>query len=98
MATVTLKGNPFNLPGTVPTVGASAPDFNLTRADQDVIDVRVTSGVRVTDIALLDLLSVFVGDVQNSQCSFAADLERSLGRANRGPRCSFVDGLLNQIF
>jgi thiol peroxidase len=29
MATVTLKGNPFNTNGTLPSIGSAAPDFNL---------------------------------------------------------------------
>ncbi len=33
MATVTLKGNPFNTNGDLPTVGSQAPDFKLTAGD-----------------------------------------------------------------
>ncbi len=33
MATVTLKGNPFNTNGNLPTVGSQAPDFKLTAGD-----------------------------------------------------------------
>ncbi|MCC5796149.1 MAG: thiol peroxidase [Methylophaga sp.] len=33
MATVTLKGNPFETVGDLPTVGSAAPDFTLTKDD-----------------------------------------------------------------
>ena len=33
MATVTLKGNPFNTVGALPTVGSQAPNFQLTAND-----------------------------------------------------------------
>lgn len=33
MATVTLKGNPFNTNGDLPKVGEQAPDFELKKAD-----------------------------------------------------------------
>ncbi|ALM06935.1 thiol peroxidase [Sediminicola sp. YIK13] len=33
MATVTLKGNAFNTLGELPTIGSSAPNFNLTKTD-----------------------------------------------------------------
>lgn len=33
MAKVTLKGNPINTNGDLPTVGGTAPDFRLTRGD-----------------------------------------------------------------
>jgi thiol peroxidase len=33
MATITLKGNPIHTSGTLPPVGAKAPDFKLTRSD-----------------------------------------------------------------
>ena len=33
MATVTLKGNPCNTSGALPSVGSQAPDFTLTKGD-----------------------------------------------------------------
>lgn len=33
MATITLKGNPFNTAGELPAVGSTAPDFKLTKGD-----------------------------------------------------------------
>jgi len=39
MASVTLKGNPFNLAGTMPKPGDAAPDFNLTKGDLSPVDL-----------------------------------------------------------
>ena len=39
MASVTLKGNPINLKGTMPKVGAKAPDFKLTKSDLSAVDL-----------------------------------------------------------
>ena len=33
MSSVTLKGNPINLEGTIPAVGSAAPDFKVVKAD-----------------------------------------------------------------
>ena len=39
MATVTLKGNPCNLKGTMPKVGSVAPGFKLTKSDLSSVDL-----------------------------------------------------------
>ena len=39
MASVTLKGNPVNLKGNMPQVGAKAPDFKLTKSDLSSVDL-----------------------------------------------------------
>jgi thiol peroxidase len=39
MASVTLKGNPCKLSGSMPKVGDRAPDFNLTKADLSSINL-----------------------------------------------------------
>ena len=44
MATVTLKGNPCNLKGTMPKVGAAAPDFTLTKSDLSSVDLGSLAG------------------------------------------------------
>lgn len=44
MATVTLKGNPCNVAGTMPTAGDSAPDFSLTRADLSALSLSDLAG------------------------------------------------------
>jgi thioredoxin-dependent peroxiredoxin len=46
MATVTLKGNPVNVAGTLPANGASAPDFKLTSKELKEIGLSEYSGKR----------------------------------------------------
>ena len=41
MAKITLKGNPINTCGELPSVGSAAPDFNLTNTD--LADVSLSS-------------------------------------------------------
>jgi len=41
MATVTLKGNPFETTGTLPALGSQAPDFRLVGAD--LADVKLAN-------------------------------------------------------
>jgi thiol peroxidase len=47
MATVTLKGNPFETLASLPATGASAPDFNLVGADLGEIKLSDFSGKRL---------------------------------------------------
>ncbi|MHC4820848.1 MAG: thiol peroxidase [Planctomycetota bacterium] len=47
MASVTLKGNPCNLAGEIPAVGAPAPAFNLTKADLSAVSGDDLSGKNV---------------------------------------------------
>lgn len=47
MATVTLKGNPFKLNGSLPAVGAPAPKFNLVKQDLSAIDNAALKGKTV---------------------------------------------------
>jgi len=44
MASVTLRGNPCNLSGTVPTVGDQAPAFNLTKSDLSPVTLASLAG------------------------------------------------------
>lgn len=44
MATVTLRGNPFNLAGNLPKVGDTAPDFTLVGADMAPITKESLAG------------------------------------------------------
>jgi thiol peroxidase len=46
MATVTLKGNPVSVAGTLPAKGASAPDFSLTSKDLKDIALADFAGKR----------------------------------------------------
>jgi thiol peroxidase len=44
MASVTLKGNPCKLSGTLPAVGDTAPDFKLVKADLSAVDLGSLAG------------------------------------------------------
>lgn len=46
MATVTLKGNPVDVAGTLPRAGESAPDFNLTAKDLSEVGLKNYAGKR----------------------------------------------------
>jgi thiol peroxidase len=47
MATVTLKGNPFHLAGTLPAKGAAAPDFTLVKQDLSAVSKKDLAGKTV---------------------------------------------------
>lgn len=47
MATITLKGNPVNTYGTLPSTGTEAPDFNLTKTDLSQSTLKDYKGKRV---------------------------------------------------
>jgi thiol peroxidase len=47
MSTITLKGNPVQTSGALPSVGADAPGFSLTKADLTDIGLPDYSGRRV---------------------------------------------------
>lgn len=47
MAKITLKGNPWNTCGTLPKVGAKAPDFKLTKNDLSDVTLKDFAGKRV---------------------------------------------------
>lgn len=47
MATVTLKGNPFQTVGNLPAVGSKAPDFTLTGAGLADVKLADLAGKRV---------------------------------------------------
>jgi thiol peroxidase len=44
MASVTLKGNPCNLAGTLPRVGDAAPDFHLVKQDLSAVSRKDVAG------------------------------------------------------
>jgi thiol peroxidase len=46
MATVTLKGNPVSVAGTLPSKGASAPEFSLTTKDLKDVGLADFAGKR----------------------------------------------------
>ncbi len=47
MATVTLKGNPFNTNGNLPAAGSQAPDFKLVKTDLSEVSKADLAGKRV---------------------------------------------------
>jgi thiol peroxidase len=47
MANITLKGNPAQTSGELPTVGSEAPNFSLTRTDLSDISLKDFSGQKV---------------------------------------------------
>src|SRR6185369_17862751 len=52
MATTTLRGNPVTLSGTMPKVGDSAPDFNLTGADMAPVTKQSLAGKKKVIVTL----------------------------------------------
>ncbi|MBC7953769.1 MAG: thiol peroxidase [Rhodospirillaceae bacterium] len=40
MATVTLKGNPINTAGNLPSAGSAAPDFTLVKTDLSAVSLK----------------------------------------------------------
>ncbi len=44
MASVTLRGNPFNLKGSMPKVGDRAPDFTLVKSDMSAVSLKDLAG------------------------------------------------------
>ncbi len=44
MASVTLRGNPCNLSGSMPNVGEAAPDFELTKSDLSSVSLAELAG------------------------------------------------------
>lgn len=47
MASVTLKGNPLNTNGELPTVGQQAPDFTLANTDLSDVQLKDFQGKRI---------------------------------------------------
>jgi len=47
MAKITLKGNPFNTVGNLPTTGTKSPAFNLVKSDLSVLTLDELKGKKV---------------------------------------------------
>ncbi len=47
MSTITLKGNPIHTSGSLPALGAKAPDFRLTKGDLSDVSLRDFAGKKV---------------------------------------------------
>jgi thiol peroxidase len=50
MTTITLKGNPIETVGTLPTVGAKVPDFSLVKQDLSRVSLKDFPGKKVLNI------------------------------------------------
>jgi thiol peroxidase len=50
MATITLRGNPVETAGSLPAVGASAPDFTLIKQDLTRVSLKDFPGKKVLNI------------------------------------------------
>jgi thiol peroxidase len=77
MATVTLKGNPFETVGSLPTIGSAAPDFTLVKTDLSEAKLADYKGSRL----ILNIFpSVDTGTCATSVRTFnqqAADLDNT---------------------
>jgi thiol peroxidase len=47
VAKITLKGNPIHTAGTIPAVGAKAPDFKLTKNDLSDVSLKDFQGKKI---------------------------------------------------
>lgn len=47
MASITLKGNPITTVGSLPAVGAKAPDFTLVKTDLSPVSLKDVAGKKV---------------------------------------------------
>ncbi|WP_085441659.1 thiol peroxidase [Magnetofaba australis] len=47
MAQITLKGNPINTSGELPSVGSAAPEFSLTKSDLSDVSLKDFAGKKV---------------------------------------------------
>ncbi|MBO9540193.1 thiol peroxidase [bacterium] len=73
MATITLKGNPIHTAGNLPSVGATAPDFKLTKTDLSDVSLKDFAGKRI----ILNIFpSVDTGVCAASVRSFNASAEK----------------------
>ncbi|MBA3699292.1 MAG: thiol peroxidase [Planctomycetes bacterium] len=47
MASITLKGNPITTVGSLPAVGAKAPDFTLVKTDLSAVSLKDLAGKKI---------------------------------------------------
>jgi thiol peroxidase len=80
MATVTLKGNPIELVGTLPQVGSKAPDFRLVGEDLQDVTLASFAGKR-------KILNI-VPSLDTSVCATSA--RKFNERAKEIPNCAVV--------
>lgn len=85
MAEITLRGNPINTNGELPSVGASAPDFTLTKADWSPLSKADLEGQRV-------VLNIFPSiDTPTCQQSVRTFNERAAALDNTTVVCVSAD-------
>jgi thiol peroxidase len=85
MATVTLRGNPFNTSGELPSVGAAAPDFSLVGRDLSDVSKESLAGKRV-------VLNIFPSiDTPTCAQSVRTFNERAAGMDNTVVLCVSAD-------
>jgi thiol peroxidase len=85
MASVTLRGNPFNTNGELPAVGSSAPSFSLVGSDLSEIKTEAFAGKKV-------VLNIFPSiDTPTCATSVRTFNERAAGRDDTVVLCVSED-------
>ncbi len=85
MAEITLRGNPIQTNGDLPSVGAAAPDFTLTKADWSPLSASELAGQRV-------VLNIFPSiDTPTCQASVRTFNERAAELDNTTVVCVSAD-------
>lgn len=72
MASVTFKGNPFDLSGTPPQVGDKAPDFTLVKPDLSKVSLADSAG-KVRLISIVPSIDTGVCSIQTKRFNQAID-------------------------
>lgn len=85
MATVTLKNNPIETIGTLPTTGSAAPDFTLVKADLSEVSLKDFAGKKL-------LLNIFPS-IDTGTCAMSVRNfnERAAGLDNTEVLCVSAD-------
>jgi len=85
MATVTLRGNTVNTSGSLPAVGAKAPDFSLVKQDLSVVKLSELAGKKV-------VLNIFPSvDTATCATSVRKFNEKAAGKDNTVVLCISKD-------
>ena len=72
MATVTFKGNPFNLSGEPPQIGQPAPNFNLVANDLSSVKLSDTAG-KVRLLSVVPSIDTGICSLQTKRCNSEVD-------------------------
>ena len=85
MGTVTLRGNTVNTSGSLPAIGAKAPEFNLVKQDLSVVKLADLAGKKV-------VLNIFPSiDTPTCATSVRKFNEKAAGKANTVVVCISKD-------